>query len=154
MNYSILTTFHCFSPLQSVFEAPVNADSIPADIDGDEADDGVCIASKGDIQVLQYEYHILFSSSYSTPVLYFRASTVGKLHLTLWLHTHTFCPLHVCVLYIYQYSFFHVDGEGFSFIIHFIYSLCVANPCSDIRNDWQPYWQFFNDLILFPLASW
>lgn len=45
------------------------------DTDDDE-DGGVCSVSKGSSKVLQYEYHIMYSCSYSTPVLYFRASTL------------------------------------------------------------------------------
>lgn len=60
----------------------VDADSIKGGIedeeDGEEdEDDGVCAVSEGSSQVLQYEYHILHSCSYSTPVLYFRAFTQG-----------------------------------------------------------------------------
>ena len=46
------------------------------DIDDDDEDDGVCVVTKGSSKVLQYEYHIMYSCSYSTPVLYFRASTL------------------------------------------------------------------------------
>uniref|UniRef100_A0A8C6LM83 Ubiquitin-like-conjugating enzyme ATG10 n=1 Tax=Nothobranchius furzeri TaxID=105023 RepID=A0A8C6LM83_NOTFU len=49
----------------------------------DEEDDGSCIVSEGSSVVLQYEYHILYSSSYSTPVLYFRAFTLEGRSLTL-----------------------------------------------------------------------
>ncbi|KAK2895814.1 ubiquitin-like-conjugating enzyme ATG10 [Channa argus] len=48
-----------------------------------DEDDGVCVVPEGNSQVLQYEYHILYSSSYSTPVLYFRASTLEGRSLSL-----------------------------------------------------------------------
>ncbi|XP_074506215.1 ubiquitin-like-conjugating enzyme ATG10 [Sebastes fasciatus] len=69
---------------QSVLVASVDTDSIQGDID-DEAgeDDGVCTVSEGSSQVLQYEYHILHSCSYSTPVLYFRAVTQEGRSLSL-----------------------------------------------------------------------
>ncbi|XP_074544306.1 ubiquitin-like-conjugating enzyme ATG10 [Halichoeres trimaculatus] len=49
----------------------------------DDIDDGVCAECAGSLQVLQCEYHILFSCSYSAPVLYFRASTLGGRSLSL-----------------------------------------------------------------------
>ncbi|KAI3375397.1 hypothetical protein L3Q82_021882 [Scortum barcoo] len=63
----------------------VDADSIKGDIvDEDEnEDDGVSTVSEGSSQVLQYEFHILFSCSYSTPVLYFRAFTLEGRSLSL-----------------------------------------------------------------------
>uniref|UniRef100_A0A4W6ELJ0 Ubiquitin-like-conjugating enzyme ATG10 n=1 Tax=Lates calcarifer TaxID=8187 RepID=A0A4W6ELJ0_LATCA len=66
--------------VQSVLVASAGADSIQGDIDDedDDADEGVCTVSEGSSQVLQYEYHILYSCSYSTPVLYFRAFTLGR----------------------------------------------------------------------------
>ncbi|XP_044075848.1 ubiquitin-like-conjugating enzyme ATG10 isoform X2 [Siniperca chuatsi] len=68
---------------QSVIVAPVDADSIKDDIDDDDEDDGVCTVSEGSSQVLQYEYHILYSCSYSAPVLYFRAFTLEGRSLSL-----------------------------------------------------------------------
>ncbi|XP_075994648.1 ubiquitin-like-conjugating enzyme ATG10 isoform X2 [Genypterus blacodes] len=54
--------------------------------DDDDEDDGVCEAPEGSSsssQVLQYEYHILYSCSYRTPVLYFRAFTLEGRSLSL-----------------------------------------------------------------------
>ncbi|XP_073347368.1 ubiquitin-like-conjugating enzyme ATG10 [Pagrus major] len=69
---------------QSVSVALVDTDTIEDDIDDDDdEDDGACTVSKGSSQVLQYEYHILYSCSYSTPVLYFRASTLQGRSLSL-----------------------------------------------------------------------
>lgn len=62
---------------QSDFIVPVDVDYITGDMDGDDEDDWVCTVSEGSRKVLQYEYHVLYSCSYSTPVLYFRASTLG-----------------------------------------------------------------------------
>ncbi|CDQ82777.1 unnamed protein product [Oncorhynchus mykiss] len=48
--------------------------------DEDDEDDGAvcCIQEESSSSsVVQYEYHILYSCSYQTPVLYFRASTLG-----------------------------------------------------------------------------
>ncbi|XP_070775604.1 ubiquitin-like-conjugating enzyme ATG10 isoform X2 [Enoplosus armatus] len=67
---------------QSVLGALVDADNIGGDVDEDE-DDGVCTVSEGSSQVLQYEYHVLYSCSYSTPVLYFRAFTLEGRSLSL-----------------------------------------------------------------------
>lgn len=67
------------SPPQSGLAASADADTIGGDMeDEDDGDEGVCTASEGSSRVLQYEYHILFSCSYRTPVLYFRASTLGE----------------------------------------------------------------------------
>uniref|UniRef100_A0A3P9KZS8 Ubiquitin-like-conjugating enzyme ATG10 n=1 Tax=Oryzias latipes TaxID=8090 RepID=A0A3P9KZS8_ORYLA len=52
-----------------------SSDSLRPDVE--EEDDGVCGAPAGSSSVLQFEYHILYSCSYRTPVLYFRASTLG-----------------------------------------------------------------------------
>ncbi|CAJ1087274.1 ubiquitin-like-conjugating enzyme ATG10 [Xyrichtys novacula] len=46
-------------------------------------DDSVCSEAAGSSLVLQYEYHILFSCSYSVPVLYFRAFTLEGRSLSL-----------------------------------------------------------------------
>uniref|UniRef100_UPI003AABD814 ubiquitin-like-conjugating enzyme ATG10 n=1 Tax=Centroberyx gerrardi TaxID=166262 RepID=UPI003AABD814 len=51
--------------------------------DGGDEDDGVCAVSEGSSRVLQYEYHILYSCSYRTPVLYFRAFTLEGRSLSL-----------------------------------------------------------------------
>lgn len=48
-----------------------------------EDDDAVCTPSGGSSRVLQYEYHVLYSCSYSAPVLYFRAFTLEGRSLTL-----------------------------------------------------------------------
>ncbi|XP_040911500.1 ubiquitin-like-conjugating enzyme ATG10 [Toxotes jaculatrix] len=63
----------------------VDADIIKGDTDddGDYEDDGVCTVSEGSSQVLQCEYHILYSCSYCTPVLYFRAFTLEGRSLSL-----------------------------------------------------------------------
>ncbi|XP_035530707.1 ubiquitin-like-conjugating enzyme ATG10 [Morone saxatilis] len=66
---------------QAVCAAPDDSDSVRGDIDDD--DDGVCTVSGGSSQVLQYEYHILYSCSYGTPVLYFRAVTLEGRSLSL-----------------------------------------------------------------------
>ncbi|XP_060899921.1 ubiquitin-like-conjugating enzyme ATG10 [Labrus mixtus] len=62
-----------------------DAGNIKGDLeeDEDDEDDGVCAESSGSSQVLQYEYHILFSCSYSAPVLYFRATTLEGRSLSL-----------------------------------------------------------------------
>ncbi|XP_041660051.1 ubiquitin-like-conjugating enzyme ATG10 [Cheilinus undulatus] len=57
-------------------------DEVTGDME-DEDDDGVCVQSAGSSVVLQYEYHILFSCSYGTPVLYFRATTLEGRSLSL-----------------------------------------------------------------------
>nr|XP_020441130.1 ubiquitin-like-conjugating enzyme ATG10 isoform X1 [Monopterus albus]XP_020441132.1 ubiquitin-like-conjugating enzyme ATG10 isoform X1 [Monopterus albus] len=66
---------------QSVLVASVDADATNGAIHDDN--DGVCMVSEGSSQVLQYEYHIMYSCSYSTPVLYFRASTLEGRSLSL-----------------------------------------------------------------------
>ncbi|XP_061925652.1 ubiquitin-like-conjugating enzyme ATG10 isoform X1 [Entelurus aequoreus] len=48
---------------------------------GDDAD--TAAASEGSTRALQYEYHILYSCSFMTPVLYFRASTLEGRSLSL-----------------------------------------------------------------------
>nr|XP_033960102.1 ubiquitin-like-conjugating enzyme ATG10 [Pseudochaenichthys georgianus] len=58
---------------QAAVDASADTDRINGDME--DEDDGVCVASAGSSQLLQYEYHILHSCSYSTPVLYFRACT-------------------------------------------------------------------------------
>ncbi|XP_056276846.1 ubiquitin-like-conjugating enzyme ATG10 [Pseudoliparis swirei] len=64
-------------------ESGLGASGDIAEDEEDDEDDGVCVASGGSSQVLQYEYHILHSCSYATPVLYFRASTQGGRSLSL-----------------------------------------------------------------------
>ncbi|XP_034039632.1 ubiquitin-like-conjugating enzyme ATG10 isoform X2 [Thalassophryne amazonica] len=50
----------------------------------DDDDDGVAVAaSKSCCHVHRYEYHILYSCSFRTPVLYFRASTLEGRSLSL-----------------------------------------------------------------------
>ncbi|XP_068458962.1 ubiquitin-like-conjugating enzyme ATG10 isoform X1 [Clinocottus analis] len=72
---------------QSGLGASVNTDSACGDIADDEEEvdegDGVCAVSGCSSQVLQYEYHILHSCSYATPVLYFRAFTQEGRSLSL-----------------------------------------------------------------------
>ncbi|KAF0047443.1 hypothetical protein F2P81_001076 [Scophthalmus maximus] len=73
-----------WEPVQSLPVASNDADSITVDIvDDDDEDDGVCMVSEDSSQVLKYEYHILYSCSYSTPVLYFRAFTLEGRSLSL-----------------------------------------------------------------------
>ncbi|XP_046870815.1 ubiquitin-like-conjugating enzyme ATG10 isoform X2 [Hypomesus transpacificus] len=53
-------------------------------IDDNDDEELTCSSvSEGSNQVVQYEYHILFSCSYQTPVLYFRASTLDGRSLSL-----------------------------------------------------------------------
>ncbi|XP_047446619.1 ubiquitin-like-conjugating enzyme ATG10 [Mugil cephalus] len=66
---------------ESVPVTPVDSHNIKGNID--EEDDGVCTVTESSSQVLQYEYHILYSCSYSTPVLYFRAFTLEGRSLSL-----------------------------------------------------------------------
>ncbi|XP_029308513.1 ubiquitin-like-conjugating enzyme ATG10 isoform X2 [Cottoperca gobio] len=68
---------------QAAAVASGDTDSIKGDIDDEDEDDGVCAVSEGSSQMLQYEYHILLSCSYSTPVLYFRAFTLEGRSLSL-----------------------------------------------------------------------
>ncbi|XP_054452426.1 ubiquitin-like-conjugating enzyme ATG10 [Anoplopoma fimbria] len=72
---------------ESGLVASVDTDSISADEDDDDddddEDDGVCTVSGGSSQLIQYEYHILHSCSYATPVLYFRAFTQEGRSLSL-----------------------------------------------------------------------
>ncbi|KAL0965290.1 hypothetical protein UPYG_G00279340 [Umbra pygmaea] len=51
----------------------------------DGIDDGAlcCLREGSSGVVIQYEYHILYSNSYQTPVLYFRASTLDGKSLSL-----------------------------------------------------------------------
>lgn len=66
-----------------------------------DEDDGLCKLSEGNSLVLQYEYHIVYSYSYSTPVLYFRAFTLGWLNMTASLHT--FSVQHTYTMSLIQY---------------------------------------------------
>ena len=66
--------------------ASVDPDFLRGDIE--DEDDGICTVCEGSSLVLQYEYHILYSCSYSAPVLYFRAFTLGQLHIGGSLHIH------------------------------------------------------------------
>ncbi|KAI9537828.1 hypothetical protein NQZ68_020801 [Dissostichus eleginoides] len=70
---------------QAAVDASADTDSIKGDMEDEDEDedDGVCVASAGSSQLLQYEYHILHSCSYSTPVLYFRACTQEGRSLSL-----------------------------------------------------------------------
>lgn len=69
---------------QCALAASGDADIIKGDIDeDDDEDNGVCVVAAGSSQVLQYEYHILYSCSYSSPVLYFRAFTLEGKSLSL-----------------------------------------------------------------------
>ncbi|XP_010778063.1 ubiquitin-like-conjugating enzyme ATG10, partial [Notothenia coriiceps] len=68
---------------QAAVDASADTDSIKGDMEDEDDDDGVCVASAGSSQLLQYEYNILHSCSYSTPVLYFRACTQEGRSLSL-----------------------------------------------------------------------
>ncbi|XP_053739645.1 ubiquitin-like-conjugating enzyme ATG10 [Synchiropus splendidus] len=52
-------------------------------IDDEDDEDGSACRAPGCSQVLQYEYHVLYSCSYGTPVLYFRTSTLEGRSLSL-----------------------------------------------------------------------
>ncbi len=71
----------CSSPSFTAVSLPAQSVDVDADSSEGEVEDAedvnVCTASEGSVQVLRYEYHIMYSCSYSTPVLYFRASTLG-----------------------------------------------------------------------------
>ncbi|XP_041805700.1 ubiquitin-like-conjugating enzyme ATG10 [Chelmon rostratus] len=77
------TSCHSWPKEQSVLVGLLDADSIKGDTDDEDEDDGACTVSEGSSQALQYEYHILYSCSYSTPVLYFRAFTLEGRSLSL-----------------------------------------------------------------------
>lgn len=67
-----------------------------------DEDDGICLVPEGSSQVLQYEYHIVYSCSYSTPVLFFRATTLGKFHVRQCSHTLSpcvWCKEYLCILF-------------------------------------------------------
>uniref|UniRef100_A0A3B4FRN6 Ubiquitin-like-conjugating enzyme ATG10 n=1 Tax=Pundamilia nyererei TaxID=303518 RepID=A0A3B4FRN6_9CICH len=66
---------------QPVVATRFHSDGITGD--GGDEDDAVCVLSEGSSHVLQYEYHILYSCSYSAPVLYFRAFTLEGRSLML-----------------------------------------------------------------------
>lgn len=73
----------CLTP-QSDVAAP--DDCVTADMDADSGDDCVCPVAASSRKVLQYEYHVLYSCSYATPVLYFRVSTLSEfsvMHLSI-----------------------------------------------------------------------
>ncbi|XP_070701545.1 ubiquitin-like-conjugating enzyme ATG10 [Pempheris klunzingeri] len=102
------------------------ADSIKGESDDDDKDDDeddvVCTASKGNSQVLQYEYHILYSCSYSTPVLYFRAFTLDGRSLSLeeaWscVHPHFRARLHNSPLSTITLQEHPLLGQSF-FMLH------------------------------------
>ncbi|CAB1332558.1 unnamed protein product [Coregonus sp. 'balchen'] len=59
--------------------------SLHNDDDDDDDEGAVCCKQEEDSSssVVQYEYHILYSCSYQTPVLYFRASTLEGRSLCL-----------------------------------------------------------------------
>ncbi|KAM9321977.1 ubiquitin-like-conjugating enzyme ATG10 isoform 1-T1 [Pholidichthys leucotaenia] len=69
-------------PEQSTLTGSVYPGDITEDLI-DEDDNGVCMVTEGSSRLLQCEYHILYSCSYSVPVLYFRASTQEGRSLTL-----------------------------------------------------------------------
>ncbi|XP_023821146.1 ubiquitin-like-conjugating enzyme ATG10 isoform X2 [Oryzias latipes] len=74
---------YCHLQTEEQEKQGVDASSDSLRPDAEEEDDGVCGAPAGSSSVLQFEYHILYSCSYRTPVLYFRASTLEGRSLTL-----------------------------------------------------------------------
>ncbi|XP_072219712.1 ubiquitin-like-conjugating enzyme ATG10 isoform X1 [Leuresthes tenuis] len=94
------SVLECHCSLKSQGEdklvASVDPDFLRGDIE--DEDDGICTVCEGNSLVLQYEYHILYSCSYSAPVLYFRAFTLGGKSLTLeevWSSVHPHFRLHL-----------------------------------------------------------
>ncbi|XP_030581227.1 ubiquitin-like-conjugating enzyme ATG10 isoform X2 [Archocentrus centrarchus] len=79
---SRVSTHSILEPQREQSRQPVLAACFHAD-GTDEDDDAVCTLSEGSSRVLQYEYHVLYSCSYSAPVLYFRAFTLEGRSLTL-----------------------------------------------------------------------
>lgn len=49
----------------------------------EDIDDGTCSVPESRSQLLHYEYHVLYSCSYNTPVLYFRVFTLEGKSLSL-----------------------------------------------------------------------
>lgn len=84
----MLFFLHCFF---SQYET----ENLSAEADGDDEDDGLCTFSESCSLVLQYEYHIVYSYSYSTPVLYFRAFSLGQFHVRALDLSHCFAPCSV-----------------------------------------------------------
>ncbi|XP_071346795.1 ubiquitin-like-conjugating enzyme ATG10 [Trachinotus anak] len=68
---------------QAALIGSADADIIGGGIEDEDDDEGVCMACEGCSQVLQYEYHVLYSCSYRTPVLYFRAVSLEGRSLSL-----------------------------------------------------------------------
>ncbi|CAN9502862.1 unnamed protein product [Ophioblennius macclurei] len=60
-----------------------NSDDEEEEEDDGGEDDGTCTVPESSFQALQYEYHVLYSCSYNTPVLYFRAMTLEGRSLSL-----------------------------------------------------------------------
>lgn len=77
---------------------------IKGDVIEDDEGDGVRAVSEGSSQVLQYEYHILYSCSYRAPVLYFRAFTLGKWHVCESLQTHTYKDVNCCADFVSRWG--------------------------------------------------
>ncbi|XP_008289136.1 ubiquitin-like-conjugating enzyme ATG10 [Stegastes partitus] len=73
------TSYH--SSVEQQGQEDEQPDCIKDDIDDEDA--GICMMTANSSQVLQFEYHILYSCSYSSPVLYFRAFTLEGRSLTL-----------------------------------------------------------------------
>uniref|UniRef100_H3CCM4 Ubiquitin-like-conjugating enzyme ATG10 n=1 Tax=Tetraodon nigroviridis TaxID=99883 RepID=H3CCM4_TETNG len=58
-------------------------ENLGAEADGGDEDDGLPSPPESGSLVLQYEYHVVYSCSYGTPVLYFRASSLEGRSLSL-----------------------------------------------------------------------
>lgn len=50
----------------------------PGDLDAEAEDGSVCLVAARSRMVLHFDYHVLYSSSFGTPVLYFRVCTLGE----------------------------------------------------------------------------
>lgn len=50
----------------------------PGELDAEAEDDSVCLVAASSRKVLHFDYHVLYSGSYGTPVLYFRVCTLGE----------------------------------------------------------------------------
>lgn len=68
---------------QELSDVAAPDDCVTADMDADSGDDCVCTVAASSRKVLQYEYHVLYSCSYATPVLYFRVSALDGKSLSL-----------------------------------------------------------------------
>lgn len=68
---------------QRVDDSSAALQSIGGHWEDEDDDEGTCSVAESSSQTLQYEYHVLYSCSYNTPVLYFRAFTLGGRSLSL-----------------------------------------------------------------------